>query len=116
MVDRFLNRLNAVRGVGAGVVCIVLASGALSYGGWFGWITGPALLGVALDAFIWTSAPAEVPAARRSTPRSPCASGINTSCETSKLHPLRHRSDAVFDIMHAWPHGRSSARRDGSPG
>jgi hypothetical protein len=53
MVERFLNRLNVIRGVGAGVVCIVLASGALSYGGWFGWITGPALLGVALYAFIW---------------------------------------------------------------
>jgi hypothetical protein len=53
MVERFVNRLNVIRGVGAGVVCIVLASGALSYGGWFGWVTGLALLGVALYAFIW---------------------------------------------------------------
>ena len=53
VVERFFNGLNVVRGIGAGVVCIALAVGAFSYGRWFGWIAGPALLGVALYAFVW---------------------------------------------------------------
>jgi hypothetical protein len=53
MVERFLNRLNVVRGIGGGVVCIVLAVGAFSHGGWFGWTAGPALLAVAVYAFVW---------------------------------------------------------------
>lgn len=52
-VDRFFNTLNVFRGIGGGIVCIVLAVGAFSYGGWFGWIAGPVLLGVALYAFLW---------------------------------------------------------------
>ena len=52
MVERFFNGLNVVRGIGGGVVFIVLAVGAFSYGGWFGWIAGPVLLAVALYAFV----------------------------------------------------------------
>lgn len=53
MIERFLNGFNVVRGIGGGVVCIALAVGAFLYGGWFGWIAGLALLGVAAYAFLW---------------------------------------------------------------
>jgi hypothetical protein len=51
-VDRVLNGLNVVRGVGFGVICIVLAAGAFALGGWLGWIIGSVLLGFALYGFV----------------------------------------------------------------
>ena len=53
MVERVFNGLNVARGIVGGVVCIALAVGAFSYGGWFGWIAGPALLVAAVYAFAW---------------------------------------------------------------
>jgi hypothetical protein len=44
--------LNVVRGVGFGVVCVVLAAGAFALGGWFGWIGGAVLLLLALYGFV----------------------------------------------------------------
>jgi len=53
MVERFFNGLNVARGILGGFVCIGLAVSAFSYGGWFGWIAGIALLAAALYAFVW---------------------------------------------------------------
>jgi hypothetical protein len=51
-VDRLLNGLNVVRGVGFGVICVVLAIGAIALGGWLGWIVGSVLLAFALYGFV----------------------------------------------------------------
>lgn len=51
-VDRLFNGLNVVRGIGFGVVCIVLAAGAFALGGWFGWISGAVLLALAIYGFV----------------------------------------------------------------
>jgi hypothetical protein len=52
MVERFFNGLNVIRGIGFGIVCLVLAVGAFSWGGWFGWISGLVLVAFALYGFV----------------------------------------------------------------
>jgi hypothetical protein len=51
-VDRVLNGLNVVRGIGFAIICVVLAVGAIVLGGWFGWISGSVLLALALYGFV----------------------------------------------------------------
>ena len=52
MVDRFFNRINVVRGVGFGVLCLVVAVAAISSGGWQGWLIGAVFLILALYGFV----------------------------------------------------------------
>jgi hypothetical protein len=51
-VDRLFNGLNVVRGIGFGVICVVLGIGAIALGGWLGWIGGSVLLALALYGFV----------------------------------------------------------------
>jgi hypothetical protein len=52
MVERFFNRVNVVRGVGFGILCLVVAVAAISSGGWQGWVIGAVFLVLAVYGFV----------------------------------------------------------------
>lgn len=52
MVERFFNRVNVMRGIGFGILCLAVAVAAIASGGWQGWLIGAVFLVLALYGFV----------------------------------------------------------------